>query len=135
MEKLFHQNSVKRQMKQYYKIIKIVQAITEKFYKNQKNLLQTKATYKMWCSTYFLDMGKEFWNLCIVKHTFVSRNKPDPFLQVFLWMNEKLNQSNFLVTHEQSHDLFCCCCFSAQNQTLLCVTQNIFLSGVQGIFY
>lgn len=34
-------------MKQYYKIIKIVQAITEKFYKNQKNLLQTKATYKM----------------------------------------------------------------------------------------
>lgn len=37
---------------------------------------------------------------------FISRNKTNPFLQVFLWMNAKHNQSNFSVTHEDSNDLF-----------------------------
>lgn len=37
---------------------------------------------------------------------FTARNKANPFLQVFLWMNAKHNQSNFPATHEDSNDLF-----------------------------
>lgn len=85
-------------MQQNYEIIKIVQATITNFYKNkEKEFSEQKPLIKCDAVHIFEVWWKSFE---IVKHTFVSRNKPNPFLQVFLWMNEKHNQSKFLVTHE-----------------------------------